>query len=62
MIVKRSDFIERYFILLKRKLEKALPERGFESDFLIQAMKIDAQTSDHVLEEIRRENLEPNRV
>ena len=58
MIVKRDEFLTRYLIRLRNKLEKALPERGYESDMILEAMKVDYSTSAETLKVMEEENLE----
>ena len=57
MIVKRDVFIPKFLKILEKKLQKALPEEGFESEMIQTAQKIDITTADHTLEAMRKEHI-----
>lgn len=57
MIAKRDEFIDKFLKILKRKLEKALPDEGFESKMLETAMQVDISSSDHILGKMKEEHL-----
>lgn len=40
MIVKKADFILKFILILKKKLEENLPEEDFEYDMIEQAYQV----------------------
>ena len=40
MIVKKSDFVLKFILVMKKKLEEKLPDEGFEFDMIEQAYQI----------------------